>query len=106
MVRCCREADVKFKFIDWTKPPTLEPFDTIMGAEILFREDLLDPLLSLFDKLLKPGGSIYLTHDLGRKTLYKFLEKAKGRYKIMVKKVELDSGEDKTTVMLNCLKAL
>ena len=95
----------KFALLDWTKSTKMEPFDTIIGAEILFREDLLDPLLRVFKKLLKPGGKIYLAHDLRRQTLYKFLEKAKDDYKVMVKKIDLTSDEGKNTVMLNCLQA-
>ncbi len=93
-----------FAALDWTKPARLEPFDTIIGAEILFREDLLDPLLKTFKKLLKPGGSIYLAHDLQRQTLYKFLAKAGDDYKIMTKKIDLNSEDGKTTVILNCLR--
>jgi len=95
---------VDFRFIDWTKPPVMEPFDTIIGAEILFREDLLSPLLILFEKLLKPGGTIYLSHDLKRKTLYTFLDKAKDDYTIKAKKIELTTGDECSTVMLNCLQ--
>lgn len=94
---------VDFRFIDWTKPPDLEPFDTIIGAEILFREDLLPPLLKLFDKLLKPGGSIFLSHDLRRKTLYTFLDMAQADYTIKAKKIELAAGDECSSVMLNCL---
>lgn len=94
----------EFRFIDWTKPPNLDPFDTIIGAEIIFRDDLLPPLLKLFDKLLKPGGAIYLCHDLRRKTLYKFLEMAKDDYTIKAKKIELTSGEECNGVLLNCLQ--
>ncbi|NOX24901.1 MAG: methyltransferase domain-containing protein [Deltaproteobacteria bacterium] len=95
----------KFALLDWTKSTDMAPFDTIIGAEILFRQDLLEPLLRIFKKLLKPGGKIYLAHDLRRQTLYKFLDKAKDDYKIMSKKIDLTSAEGRTTVMLNCLQA-
>lgn len=95
---------VACRFIDWTKPPVLEPFDTIIGAEILFREELLPPLLRLFDKLLAPGGTIYLCHDLRRKTLYSFLDKAQADYTIKAKKIELAAGDERCAVMLNCLQ--
>ena len=96
--------EVDCRFIDWTKPPILEPFNTIIGAEILFREELLPPLLTLFDRLLAPGGAIYLTHDLRRKTLYAFLDKAQADYTIQAKKIELTAGDERSTVMLNCLR--
>lgn len=95
---------VECRFIDWTKPPTLAPFDTILGAEILFREELLSPLLALFDKLLAPGGTLYLAHDVRRKTLYSFLDKAQSSYTIKAKKIELAAGDESCTVMLNCLQ--
>lgn len=95
---------VNFCFIDWTKPPRMEPFDTILGAEILFRDELLPPLLALFETMLKPGGTIYLSHDLRRKTLYHFLDMAKDSYTIKAKKIELTSGDETCSVMLNCLQ--
>ncbi len=95
---------VSFSFIDWTKPPALAPFDTIIGAEIIFREDLLDPLLHVIDTLLAPGGTVYLAHDQGRKSLALFLDKAQKSYTIMGKKVELDSGDGKKTIILNRLQ--
>jgi predicted nicotinamide N-methyase len=95
---------VECRFIDWTKPPAMERFDTIIGAEILFRDDLLSPLLKLFDKLLAPGGTIYLSHDLRRKTMYTFLDMAQANYTIKAKKIELAAGDEATTVMLACLQ--
>ena len=94
---------VDCRFLDWQQPPELPPFNTIIGAEILFRDDLLPPLLALFDRLLAPGGAIYLCHDLRRKTLYRFLDLAQADYTIKARKIELSSGEEKNEVMLNCL---
>lgn len=95
---------VDCRFIDWTKPPAMEPFATILGAEILFREELIPHLFKLFDRLLAPGGSIYLCHDLRRKTLYTFLDQAQASYTIKAKKIELSAGDEGCTVMLNCLQ--
>ena len=90
--------------VDWKNPPDLEPFDAMLGAEVLFREDLMGPLMGVFEKLLKPDGTIYLAHDIRRQTLYKFLDMAKDQYKIMVKKIPLQDDDEEITVMLNCLK--
>lgn len=95
---------VEIRFIDWNKPPALAPFDAIIGAEILFREELLDPLLQLFLKLLKPEGSIYLAHDHRRQTLYKFLTLAQPSFKVLAKKIDLSDGEETVSIMLNCLQ--
>jgi predicted nicotinamide N-methyase len=97
---------VDISFVDWNKPPDLEPFDVMLGAEVIFREDLLAPLMGVFDKLLKPDGTIYLAHDIRRQTLYKFLDMAKDHYKIMVKKITLSENDEEVTIMLNCLKRI
>jgi 2-polyprenyl-3-methyl-5-hydroxy-6-metoxy-1,4-benzoquinol methylase len=96
--------EVDITFFDWNTPPNLEPFEVVLGAEILFREELVAPLMNVFEKLLKPGGTIYLAHDIRRQTLYKFLDMAKDQYKIMAKKITLSGNEEEVTVMLNCLK--
>ena len=49
---------VQFKIIDWLKPQEMPQFDTIIGAEILFREEFFEPLLNVFRQLLAPNGVI------------------------------------------------
>ncbi|HEX9714355.1 MAG TPA: methyltransferase, partial [Desulfurivibrionaceae bacterium] len=64
---------VECRLLDWLKPPTLPRFDTLIGAEILFREEFFAPLLNIFRALLADQGVIYLAHDARRKSLPKFL---------------------------------
>jgi len=96
--------ELDIAFVDWNKPPDFEPFDVVLGAEVIFREDLLAPLMGVFEKLLKPDGTIYLAHDIRRQTLYKFLDMAKDQYRIMAKKIPLSDNDGEVTIMLNCLK--
>ncbi len=96
--------EVKFRHIDWMKPPTMEPFDKIIGAEVLFRDDFFEPLLSLFSTLLKPDGVIFLAHDARRKSLPKFLELAEKEYTIATKTNLLSSDEGELTIILNRLQ--
>ncbi len=95
---------VEHKLIDWTKPPKLIQFDVIIGAEIIFRDDLFKPLLNVFDRYLAPGGTIYLAHDQRRKSLYKFMEMAGDTYKILGKKVDISSEDKKQSIILNRLE--
>lgn len=97
---------IEYKIIDWTKPPELIQFDLIIGAEIIFRDDLFGPLLNVFDKYLAPGGAIYLTHDQRRKSLYKFMDMASDRYKILGKKMVITSEGKEQTIILNRLERL
>jgi predicted nicotinamide N-methyase len=95
---------VENKIIDWTKPQSLTKFDVIIGAEVIFRDDLFQPLLNVFDTYLAPGGVIYLAHDQRRKSLYKFMELAADKYKVMGKKVDVSSENKKQTIILNRLE--
>ncbi len=70
-------GNVHFTLLDWLDPLEIEPFDFLIGAEILFREEFFEPLLAVFRKLLKPDGTIILAHDVRRKSLPLFLERAK-----------------------------
>lgn len=95
---------IQFRMLDWLAPPDLEPFDRIIGAEILFRDEFFQPLLNVFKKYLKDDGEIYMAHDMRRKSVPKFLELAKADFKIAVQKQVLtnDDGE-KITVLINRL---
>ncbi len=97
-------SEVKHRHIDWLKPPKLDPFDTIIGAEVLFRDDFFEPLLALFSKLLKPGGVIFLAHDARRKSLPKFLAMAEKDYIIATKTNKLTSDEGELTIIINRLQ--
>jgi protein N-lysine methyltransferase METTL21A len=95
---------VGFQLVDWQQPPDLPPFDTIIGAEILFREEFFGPLLKVFRKLLAPGGEIYLAHDVRRKSLIPFLHLAEKEYEIVARTRKLSSAEETLTIMINRLR--
>lgn len=96
-------TNVDYKIIDWLNPPDLQQFDTIVGAEILFREDFFEPLLNIFKKMLAPGGAIYLAHDARRKSLPLFLHKAEKEYKIAVSSRKMTSDDEELTILINRL---
>jgi len=96
--------NIDFKMVDWTKPPAMGNFDTLIGAEILFRDELFQPLLNVFDQYLAPGGTIYLAHDQRRKSLGKFLALAEKDYKIMTKKVDISADQENKAIIVNRLQ--
>jgi predicted nicotinamide N-methyase len=94
---------VECRLLDWLKPPTLPRFDTIIGAEILFREEFFTPLLNIFRALLAENGVIYLAHDVRRKSLPKFLLLAEKEYEIAVSARKMRSEDKKLTIIVNRL---
>jgi predicted nicotinamide N-methyase len=95
---------VKSILLDWLDPPDLPSFDVIAGAEILFREEFLSPVLALVRTCLKPDGVLYLAHDARRKCLPQFLEMAKGEFDIAIGKQIMKTSRGPVTILVNCLR--
>ena len=96
---------VDFALLDWLDPPEMKQFDVILGAEILFREEFFQPLLNIISKTLRPGGAVYLAHDLRRKSLAPFLRMAEKQYVISAQKRKLKSLAGDKEVLLTRLVA-
>ncbi len=98
-------SNVKIAHLDWLNPPELEPFDVLTAAEVLFREEFFEPLLDVFKRYLKPGGTIYLAHDARRKCLPLFMERAKKEYTIAGSKQTIHKDGQDITIIINRLRA-
>lgn len=96
-------SNVNFKIVDWNNPPEMGKFDIIIGAEILFREDFFQPLLTVFDKYLAEDGVIFLAHDVRRKSLAQFLPLAEKNYNIGTKSKTMRKENEELTILLNRL---
>jgi predicted nicotinamide N-methyase len=94
---------VECRMLDWLKPSTLPRFDTLIGAEILFREEFFAPLLNIFRALLADQGVIYLAHDARRKSLPKFLRLAEKEYEIATNARKMRSNDKELTIIVNRL---
>ncbi len=97
-------SNVHCVHLDWLSPPEMEPFDILTAAEVLFREEFFDPLLDVFRKYLKPGGSIFLAHDARRKCLPLFMERAQNEYNIAGKKQTIQKDGQEITIIINRLQ--
>ena len=95
--------NVRFDILDWLNPPKMERYDIILGAEILFRNDYFDPLLEIMGQALKPGGVVYMAHDIKRKSMQPFLQKAEKEYEISASKRVLKSLEEDKEILLTRL---
>lgn len=98
-------SNVRCVHLDWLNPPEMEAFDVLTAAEVLFREEFFDPLLDVFRRYLKPGGTIYLAHDARRKCLPLFMERAREEYAIAGTKQTINKDGQKITIIINRLRA-
>ncbi len=97
-------SGIEFIHLDWLAPPRLEPFDLLVGAEILFRDEFLQPLLTIFSTLLKKDGTIFLAHDASRQSLPKFLQLAQKDFDISLKKQTITRDGKERTIIINRLR--
>ena len=95
---------IEFIHLDWLNPPDLQPFDVLIGAEILFREAFFVPLLNIFKQYLKKDGMIFLAHDATRQSLSKFLQLAQDDFEISLKKQTLTRDGKERTIIVNRLR--
>ncbi len=95
---------VQFQHLDWLAPPELAPFDYVIAAEVLFREEFFAPLLNVFEQYLKPGGRILLSHDARRKCLPLFLEQAKKDFHITISSQKIKKNGETITIIFNQLR--
>lgn len=91
-------------FFDWLNPPDIGTFDVISGAEILFKEEFLDPLLNICKNYLREGGTIYLAHDVKRKCLPLFLERAEYYFHIGTRKQTIQRNGLAVDILVNRLQ--
>lgn len=95
--------NVRFEILDWLAPPEMERYDVILGAEILFRDEFFDPLLGIIRRALKPDGVVYMAHDIKRKSMQPFLQKAEKEYEISASKRVLKTLEEDKEILLTRL---
>lgn len=97
-------TDVRCVLLDWLAPPEMERFDVIAGAEVLFREEFVEPLLWICENYLQPGGTVYLAHDVRRQCLPVFLRAAQERFVIGSRKQSLTRDGHTVDILVNRLQ--
>jgi 2-polyprenyl-3-methyl-5-hydroxy-6-metoxy-1,4-benzoquinol methylase len=87
-------TNVSISRLNWHNPDLTGQYDIICGSELVYSETSIEPIIDLFRRHLRPGGTVFLAHDVQRMCLVKFIGMVPGRFDIdnVVKKF---SGEDK-----------
>ncbi|THB75703.1 MAG: methyltransferase domain-containing protein [Desulfobulbaceae bacterium] len=96
--------NVNYITFDLLKPENIGTFDVITAAEILFKEELIDPVLAVCKEFLSEDGTVYLAHDVRRKCLPIFLEKAEAHFHIGTKKQTIRKNGIVSDILVNRLK--
>ncbi len=89
--------------LDWNAPEITEPFDMIVGSEVVFKEEDYEPLSRLFQTCLKPSGEIILA-ERARETSIGFFRRMSPRFDITAQKKALRAGREEVRVILARMK--
>lgn len=85
--------------LDWNRPQPEDSCDLLIGSEVVYKEEDVDALLALFGACLQPGGRILLAEEV-RKTLDSFLKSASRNYRMGIRRFQLRSDDESSTVVL------
>ena len=90
--RTPEEPSPEIRGLDWNNPEIDEPFDTIVGSEVVFKEEDYEPLARLFKRCLKPSGVVILA-ERARETSIGFFRQMSDQFTIGANKKILRSEE-------------
>lgn len=91
--------DTRVVRLDWTRPEPAHPYDLIVGSEVIYKENDIEPLLSLFQRCLKPAGAIVLVEEM-RQSLTHFFKRIQSTHLTRIRKKRLRSDQEVTRILL------
>ena len=91
--------NVDIRELDWNNPLIEGKFDYIIGSEVVFKEEDIAGLYLLFQRYLKPGGTIILAEGM-RRTSLKFAKAMDEHYTVVMKKQTMKSDGQEIPVVL------
>lgn len=91
--------DLAVEHLDWEAPRLTGRFGTIVGSDTVYNVETIDILEALFDRYLRPGGTILLA-DIVRQTSVSFWERMQKGYRVKAKHHTLSSDEGDIHVVL------
>ncbi len=92
-------SELKIIRLNWHRPKLGEIFDSILGSEVLYREQDFPALLKLFQNYLQPEGEVILVEEM-RKTDLKFYKIMEPIFTIKAQKKILRSENEETRVLI------
>lgn len=96
--------NIRTLVLNWKNPQLSEKFDLIIGAEVVFKKSLFNPLLDLFKNFINKEGEVVLAHSSERKRiLIPFLYQAQAFFQVLTSVRKLKSQDETIEIVLNKL---
>lgn len=91
--------NVEIRELDWNQPLIEGKFDYIIASEVVYKEDDIMGLHLLFQRYLKPFGTIILAESM-RRTTMTFVREMEKHYTMAMKKQAMKSKDKEIPVIL------
>ncbi|MCF8094082.1 MAG: methyltransferase domain-containing protein [Desulfobacteraceae bacterium] len=96
--------NVEVAELDWHRPRLDSTFDTICGSELVYRKSDVEAVTGILRRLLKPGGTAYLAHDISRMSMTDFLATAESFFNITHKGMSFTGGGEKKQIIIHTIR--
>ncbi len=91
------------KKLDWNDFEAPGQFDIVCGAELVYRQADIKPAMDAVRKCIKPGGTVYIAHDIRRISMIEFLAEAGRHFEIAHTGKSIDMGSGKKQVVIHTM---
>ena len=96
-------TSVSIRKVDWNQPDLPDKYDIVCGAELLYRQSDLKPLLKTIRKAVRPDGTIYLAHNIRQISMIEFLVEAGKYFEIEHAGKSIAMGGEKKQVVVHTM---
>ncbi len=70
-------SSARIQKLDWNDPPrSMDKYDIVCGAELVYRQTDAEPVLQTIRQCLKPDGAAFLAHNIRQLSMVEFLAQA------------------------------
>ena len=91
--------NIEIVSLDWNDPGIDGGFDYIVGSEVVYHEKDFGPLQHLIERLLKPGGKVFLCSEV-RKVTLEFYQRLQPFYNMSAQKKKVRSQDQEIPIIL------
>ena len=96
-------TSVSIRKVDWNQPDLPDKYDIVCGAELVYRQADLKPLLETIRKAVRPDGTIYLAHNIRQISMIEFLVEAGKYFEIEHAGKSIAMGGEKKQVVVHTM---
>lgn len=75
-------SNVSVAKLDWNDPDIKGKYDIVCGSELVYKEVDIAPVINLIQRYIRPKGVVFISHDLQRKSMIKFIEMISSSFEI------------------------